>query len=109
MLYRTRELLKRQRAMTLMTVHAHLVEFSITTAQGLHRMQALSTAINAGEAPSLPQIAVAALESQFTQLNCVSSEIRTLERQFMGMAPPRLGEHMTASTGFRMTRELPLY
>ena len=83
MLHRTRDLLMRQRTMTLNAVRSHLAEFGIITAQGPHKILTLIRAIRAGEVPGLPPIACAALESMATQLDNLASEIRRLERQLM--------------------------
>ncbi len=83
MLHRTRDLLMRQRTMTLNAVRAHLAEFGIITAQGPHKILTLIRAIQAGEVPGLPQIAAAALESLAAQLDHLAGEIRRLERQLM--------------------------
>lgn len=83
MLHRTRDLLMRQRTMTLNAVRAHLAEFGIVTAQGPHKILALIRAIQAGEVTGLPQIAAVALESLATQLDTLAGEIRELERQLM--------------------------
>ena len=83
MLHRTRDLLMRQRTMTLNAVRAHLAEFGIITAQGPHKLLVLIRGIRAGEVPGLPQIAAAALESLATQLDNLADEIRRLERQLM--------------------------
>ena len=81
MLHRTRDLLMRQRTMTLNAVRFHLAEFGIITAQGPHKLLTLIRAIRAGEVPGLPQIAHAALESLAAQLDTLTGEIRELERQ----------------------------
>ena len=81
MLHRSRDLLMRQRTMTLNAVRAHLAEFGIITAQGPHKILALIRAIQAGEVPGLPQIAAAAVESLATQLDNLAGEIRRLERR----------------------------
>jgi transposase len=83
MLHRARDLLMRQRTMTLNAVRAHLAEFGIITAQGPHKILALITAIQAGEVPGLPQIAAVALESLATQLDNLAGEIRRLDRRLM--------------------------
>jgi transposase len=83
MLHRARDLLMRQRTMTLNAVRAHLAEFGIITAQGPHKILTLIREIQAGEVPGLPQIAAAALESLATQLDCLAGEIRRLERRLM--------------------------
>jgi transposase len=83
MLHRTRDLLMRQRTMTLNAVRSHLAEFGIITAQGPHKLLALIRAIRAGEVPGLPQIACAALESLAMQLGSLTDEIRNLERRLM--------------------------
>ncbi len=83
MLHRTRDLLMRQRTMTLNAVRAHLAEFGIITAQGPHKLLTLIRAIRTGEAPGLPQIAGIALESLARQLDSLTDEIRKLERQLM--------------------------
>lgn len=83
MLHRTRDLLMRQRTMTLNAARAHLAEFGIITAQGPHKLLALIRAIRTGEAPGLPEIARAALESLATQLDTIAGEIHKLERQLM--------------------------
>lgn len=83
MLHRSRDLLMRQRTMTLNAVRAHLAEIGIITAQGPHKILALIRAIQAGEVPGLPQIATAAVESLATQLDNLAGEIRRLERQLM--------------------------
>jgi transposase len=83
MLHRTRDLLMRQRTMTLNAVRAHLAEFGIITAQGPHKILALIRAIRTGELPGLPEIARAALESLATQLDTLASEVRRLEHQLM--------------------------
>jgi transposase len=81
MLHRTRDLLMRQRTMTLNAVRAHLAEFGIITAQGPHKILTLIRAIRTGEMPGLPRIAAAALDSLATQLNNLAGEIRRLEGQ----------------------------
>lgn len=83
MLHRTRDLLMRQRTMTLNAVRAHLAEFGIITAQGPHKLLALIRAIRTGEVPGLPEIAGAALEGLATQLDNLAGEIHKLERQLM--------------------------
>jgi transposase len=83
MLHRTRDLLMRQRTMTLNAARAHLAEFGIITAQGPHRILALIREIRTSEVPGLPQIAAAALESLAAQLDCLADEIRRLERQLL--------------------------
>ncbi len=83
MLHRTRDLLMRQRTMTLNAVRAHLAEFGIITAQGPHKLLTLIRAIRTGEVPGLPRIARIALESLATQLDVLTDEIRKLERQLM--------------------------
>ena len=83
MLHRTRDLLMRQRTMTLNAARGHLAEFGIITAQGPHRILTLIRAIRAGEVPGLPEIAATALESLATQLGNLASEIQRLERQLM--------------------------
>ena len=83
MLHRTRDLLMRQRTMTLNAVRAHLAEFGIITAQGPYKILALIKAIQAGEVTGLPQIAAAALDSLARQLNNLAGEIRRLERRLM--------------------------
>jgi transposase len=83
MLHRTRDLLMRQRTMTLNAVRAHLAEFGIITAQGPHKLLVLIRAIRTGEVPGLPEIAGAALESLVRQLDNLVGEIRKLERQLM--------------------------
>ena len=83
MLHRTRDLLMRQRTMTLNAVRAHLAEFGIITAQGSHKLLTLIRAIRTGEVPGLPRIARIALESLATQLDVLTDEIRKLERQLM--------------------------
>jgi len=83
MLHRTRDLLMRQRTMTLNAVRAHLAEFGIITAQGPHKLLDLIREIRAGEVSGLPQIAQAPLESLATQLDTLAGEIRELERRLM--------------------------
>ena len=83
MLHRTRDLLMRQRTMTLNAARSHLAEFGIITAQGPHKLLALIRAIRTGEGSGLPQIARTALESLATQLETLAVEIRKLERQLM--------------------------
>ncbi len=83
MLHRTRDLLMRQRTMTLNAVRAHLAEFGIITAQGPHKLLTLIRAIRTGEVPGLPRIAGIALESLARQLDSLTDEIRKLERQLM--------------------------
>jgi transposase len=83
MLHRTRDLLMRQRTMTLNAVRSHLAEFGIITAQGPHKLLTLIRAIREGEVPGLPQIACAALESLAMQLDNLTDEIRKLERRLM--------------------------
>ncbi len=83
MLHRTRDLLMRQRTMTLNAVRAHLAEFGIITAQGSHNLLTLIRGIRTGEVPGLPRIARIALESLATQLDVLTDEIRKLERQLM--------------------------
>ena len=106
MLHRTRDLLMRQRTMTLNAVRAHLAEFGIITAQGPHKILVLIRAIQAGEVPGLPQIAAAALESLATQLDNLAGETRKLERQLMvwhrageSRDHPRRGDHHRNSPG----------
>jgi transposase len=81
MLHRSRDLLMRQRTMTLNAVRGHLAEFGIITAQGPHKILTLIRAIEAGEGPGLPPMARAALDSLITQLDTLTSEVRKLERQ----------------------------
>jgi transposase len=83
MLHRTRDLLMRQRTMTLNAVRAHLAEFGIITAKGPHKILTLIRAIQAGEVPGLPQIARGALGSLAAQLDNLAGEIRKLERRLM--------------------------
>jgi transposase len=83
MLHRTRDLLMRQRTMTLNAVRGHLAEFGIITAQGPHKILTLIRAIQTGEVRGLPQIAATALDSLAIQLDCLTGEIRRLERQLM--------------------------
>lgn len=83
MLHRTRDLLMRQRTMTLNAVRAHLAEFGIITAQGPSRLLSLIRAIEAGDGPDLPPMARAALDSLTTQLDTLTGEVRTLERQLL--------------------------
>ncbi|MDJ0944442.1 MAG: IS110 family transposase, partial [Kiloniellales bacterium] len=83
MLHRTRDLLMRQRTMTLNAVRAHLAEFGIITAQGPQKLLTLIRAIRTGEVPGLPRIAGIALESLASQLDSLTDEIRKLERQLM--------------------------
>ena len=83
MLHRTRDLLMRQRTMTLNAVRGHLAEFGIITAQGPHKILSLIGAIQAGEVPGLPEIAREALESLARQLDNLAGEICRLERQLM--------------------------
>ena len=83
MLHRTRDLLMRQRTMTLNAARSHLAEFGIITAQGPRKLLALIRAIRTGEGSGLPQIARTALESLATQLETLAVEIRKLERQLM--------------------------
>ncbi len=83
MLHRTRDLLMRQRTMTLNAVRAHLAEFGIITAQGSRKLLTLIRTIRTGEVPGLPRIARIALESLATQLDVLTDEIRKLERQLM--------------------------
>lgn len=83
MLHRTRDLLMRQRTMTLNAARSHLAEFGIITAQGPHKLLALIRAIRTSEGSGLPQIARTALESLATQLETLAVEIRKLERQLM--------------------------
>lgn len=83
MLHRTRDLLMRQRTMTLNAARAHLAEFGIITAQGPSRLLSLIRAIEAGDGPDLPPMARAALDSLTTQLDTLTGEVRTLERQLL--------------------------
>ena len=83
MLHRTRDLLMRQRTMTLNAVGAHLAEFGIITAQGPYRLLSLLREIEAGDGPDLSPMARVALDSLITQLDTLSEEIRTLERQLL--------------------------
>lgn len=83
MLHRTRDLLMRQRTMMLNAVRTHLAEFGIITAQGPHKILTLIRAIQTGEVRGLPQIAATALDSLAIQLDCLTGEIRRLERQLM--------------------------
>jgi transposase len=83
MLHRTRDLLMRQRTMTLNAVRAHLAEFGLITAQGPHKLLTLIGAIRTGVMPGLPETAREALESLATQLDNFAGEIRKLERQLM--------------------------
>lgn len=83
MLHRTRDLLMRQRTMTLNAVRAHLAEFGIITAQGPSRLLSLIRAIEAGDGPDLPPMARAALDSLTTQLDTLTGEVRALERQLL--------------------------
>jgi transposase len=83
MLHRTRDLLMRQRTMTLNAVRAHLAEFGIITAQGPHKLLNLIRAIRQGEVSGLRQIAAVALESLTSQLDTLAGEVRRLERQLM--------------------------
>ena len=83
MLHRTRDLLMRQRTMTLNAARGHLAEFGIITAQGPHKILSLIRAIQTGEVPGLPQIAGAALESLATQLDNLAGEIGKLERRLL--------------------------
>jgi transposase len=83
MLHRTRDLLMRQRTMTLNAVRAHLAEFGIITAQGPSRMLSLIQAIQAGDGPDLPPMAWAALDSLTTQLDTLTGEVRKLEHQLL--------------------------
>ncbi|MDH3644934.1 MAG: IS110 family transposase [Gammaproteobacteria bacterium] len=83
MLHRTRDLLMRQRTMTLNAVRAHLAEFGIITAQGPRKILTLIRAIQAGEVQGLPPVAATALESLAMQLDCLADEVHKLERQLM--------------------------
>ena len=83
MLHRTRDLLMRQRTMTLNAARSHLAEFGIITAQGPRKLLALIRTIRTSEGSGLPQIARTALESLATQLETLAVEIRKLERQLM--------------------------
>lgn len=83
MLHRSRDLLMRQRTMTLNAVRAHLAEFGIITAQGPHRLHGLIQSIEADDGPELPRMARAALTSLAAQLATLSDEIRRLERQLL--------------------------
>jgi len=83
MLHRARDLLMRQRTMTLNAVRGHLAEFGITTAQGPYRLLSLMRAIEAGDGPNLPPLARAALDSLASQLDTLTEEISKLERQLL--------------------------
>jgi transposase len=83
MLLRSRDLLMRQRTMTLNAVRAHLAEFGIIAAQGPHKLLALVRSIQAGEVRGLPRVAAAVLESLAMQLGSLADEIRKMERELM--------------------------
>jgi transposase len=83
MLHRARDLLMRQRTMTLNAVRAHLAEFGIIAAQGPHKLLSLVGAIEAGDGPNLPPMAQTALTSLATQLATLTDEIRQLEGRLL--------------------------
>jgi transposase len=83
MLLRSRDLLMRQRTMTLNAVRAHLAEFGIIAAQGPHKLLELIRSIQAGEVRGLPEIAATVLESLAMQLGSLAAEIRKMERELL--------------------------
>ena len=89
MLHRTRDLLMRQRTMTLNAVRAHLAEFGLITAQGPHKLLTLIGAIRTGVMPGLPETAREALESLATQLDNFAGEIPQARTPAHDLAPRR--------------------
>ena len=82
-LHRSRDLLMRQRTMTLNAIRAHLAEFGIVAAQGARKVTDLARRLAAPDELALPAFARSALLSLAAQLDTLAKEIGRIERQLM--------------------------
>ena len=82
-LHRSRDLLMRQRTMILNAIRAHMAEFGVITAQGPCKVIELVRRLQEDQDPGLPELARSALLALGAQLENLTAEIRTIERQLM--------------------------
>jgi transposase len=90
MLFRTRDLLVRQRAQTINALRGHLAEFGVIAAQGPARVQLLAQAI-ADEATPLPEMARDLARLLLTQIAELAERISALEKEIRRRAPKDAG------------------
>lgn len=79
-LHRTRKLLSRQRIMILNNVRSHLAEFGIIAPKGPYHVMQLAKALRDGE-HDLPDIARATLVGFADQLEALTAQIKSFDRQ----------------------------
>jgi len=82
-LHRSRDLLMRQRTMTLNAIRAHLAEFGVIAAQGPQRIVELVARLTEGEDLGVPELARSALLSLAAQLYSLTHERQRIERELM--------------------------
>jgi transposase len=82
MLHRTRELLVRQRTMLATALRAHLAEFGIVAAQGIHRVEKLAAHLHE---PSVPPLAREALMLIIDELASIWRRIDAVEARLVAL------------------------
>lgn len=82
MLHRTRELLVRQRTMLATALRAHLAEFGIIAAQGIHRVEKLAAHVHE---PSVPPLAREALMQIVDELASIWRRIDAVEERLVAL------------------------
>jgi transposase len=82
MLHRTRELLVRQRTMLATALRAHLAEFGIIAAQGIHRVEKLAAHVHE---PSVPPLAREALKLVVDELASIWGRIDAVEERLVAL------------------------
>jgi len=86
MLFRTRDLLVRQRTQTINALRGHLAEFGIVAAQGPARVEVLTKAVEDGTTP-LPEMARDLARLLLGQIAELGEKIGTLEKEIRRRAP----------------------
>ncbi|MFW5834390.1 MAG: IS110 family transposase [Pseudomonadota bacterium] len=96
MLFRTRDLLVRQRTQTINALRGHLAEFGIVAAQGPARVEGLAKAVE-DETTSLPEMARELARLLVGQVAELDEKIGALEREIRRRAPkdPKIARLMT--------------
>ena len=82
-LHRARDLLMRQRTMILNAIRAHMAEFGVIAAQGPCKVIELVHRLQADQEAGIPEFSRSALLALGVQLENLTAEIRTIERQLM--------------------------
>ena len=83
MIYKTRELLVRQRTQLVNALRAHLSEFGIVAARGLGKLAELSAVVHDDSDARLPQAARLALGELVGQIEALDKRIERLEREIV--------------------------